>query len=334
LAPRVGFHEDVHELDFASLYPNIICEHNLSPETVRCQCHDRADVPELGYSVCDSAGVLPDVLQPIIDDRAAIKARLRDGTTADGTPLTPADREALKAVPRLGDKTFEQAAGFLRIRGSSNPLDASAVHPEAYPVVERILADVGRPIEEVLGNAGLLRDLRPEAYTDDRFGVPTVTDILAELEKPGRDPRPEFETANFREGVESLADLEPTMILEGVITNVTNFGAFVDVGVHQDGLVHISQMADRYVADPREVAKPGDVVKVRVLEVDTERQRIGLSMKMQKEAGEAQAAPAPEAKAKKPDGKNRKGADKGGKEPEGALAQAFRRAKDAPDTSD
>ncbi|MEF8793560.1 Tex family protein [Thiohalorhabdus sp.] len=240
------------------------------------------------------------------------------------------DREALKAVPRLGAKTFEQAAGFLRIQGGDNPLDASAVHPEAYPVVERILADVGRPMEEVVANAELLRGLRPEAYTDDRFGVPTVTDILTELEKPGRDPRPEFETAHFREGVETLADLEPDMILDGVVTNVTNFGAFVDVGVHQDGLVHISQMADRYVADPREVTKPGDVVKVRVLEVDTERQRIGLSMKMQKEVGEGRAVPAPEAKAtkaKKPKGKDRKGPDKGGKEPEGALAKAFRRAR-------
>lgn len=240
------------------------------------------------------------------------------------------DREALKAVPRLGAKTFEQAAGFLRIRGGSNPLDASAVHPEAYPVVERILADVGRSIHDVLGNTQLLRGLRPEAYTDDRFGVPTVTDILAELEKPGRDPRPEFETASFREGVESLADLEPDMILEGVVTNVTNFGAFVDVGVHQDGLVHISQMADRFVSDPRDVAKPGDVVKVRVLEVDAERRRIGLSMKMQKEAGEGGTDPAPKGKAQKgpaPGKAQKDRAAKGGKEPEGALAKAFRRAQ-------
>ncbi|MFP4561052.1 MAG: Tex family protein [Thiohalorhabdus sp.] len=246
------------------------------------------------------------------------------------------DRKSLKAVPRLGDKTFEQAAGFLRIQGGDNPLDASAVHPEAYPVVERILADAGRSMDQVLGDSKLLRSLKPEAYTDDHFGVPTVTDILKELEKPGRDPRPEFETASFREGVEKLEDLEPGMILEGVVTNVTNFGAFVDVGVHQDGLVHISQMADRYVEDPREVAKPGDVVKVRVLEVDTERKRIGLSMKMQAEAGEGQPAGkkadrGPGKGKPKGGGKNPKG--KGGKEkpqaePQGALAEAFRRARE------
>jgi uncharacterized protein len=246
-------------------------------------------------------------------------------------------REELKAVPRLGEKTFEQAAGFLRIQGGDNPLDASAVHPEAYPVVERILRDAGKRIDQVLGDSAFLKTLRPEAYTDDRFGVPTVTDILNELDKPGRDPRPEFETASFREGVEKLEDLEPGMILEGVVTNVTNFGAFVDVGVHQDGLVHISQMADRYVEDPREVAKPGDVVKVRVMEVDTERRRIGLSMKMQAEAGEGQPA------AKKADqgsggGKSKgsgksqkskggKGKEKPAAEPEGALAEAFRRAQ-------
>jgi len=243
------------------------------------------------------------------------------------------DREALKQVPRLGDKTFEQAAGFLRIRGGSNPLDASAVHPEAYPVVERILADNGRTIDQVLGDARFLRGLTPDAYTDERFGVPTVSDILAELEKPGRDPRPEFATASFREGVEDIKDLEPGMLLEGVVTNVTNFGAFVDVGVHQDGLVHISQLADRYVADPREVVKPGDVVKVRVLEVDTERRRIGLSMKLQQEAGEGKpAADKPRKRQGKGKGKGQGKGDKAGgegakgKEPEGALAEAFRRA--------
>jgi len=245
------------------------------------------------------------------------------------------DRQALKAVPRLGEKTFEQAAGFLRIRGGSNPLDASAVHPEAYPVVERILADNGRSIDQVLGDARFLRGLKPENYTDERFGVPTVSDILAELEKPGRDPRPEFETASFREGVEELSDLEPGMILEGVVTNVTNFGAFVDVGVHQDGLVHISQLADRYVSDPREAVKRGDVVKVRVLEVDVERRRIGLSMKLQKEAGEGTGKRASKDKPTKGGGQNRKdkpakggkAGEKSGKEPEGALAEAFRRAQ-------
>jgi len=244
-------------------------------------------------------------------------------------------REELKAVPRLGEKTFEQAAGFLRIQGGDNPLDASAVHPEAYPVVERILRDAGKRIDQVLGDSAFLKGLRPEAYTDERFGVPTVTDILNELDKPGRDPRPEFETASFREGVEKLEDLEPGMILEGVVTNVTNFGAFVDVGVHQDGLVHISQMADRYVEDPREVAKPGDVVKVRVMEVDSERRRIGLSMKMQADAEEGQAAKAakPERErgdnkpGKKAKGGGNKGKEKPAAEPEGTLAEAFRRAQ-------
>jgi uncharacterized protein len=213
-------------------------------------------------------------------------------------------------------------------------------------VVERILAACGRTIDQVLGDSAFLRDLRPEDYTDDRFGVPTVTDILAELEKPGRDPRPEFETASFREGVEDLADLEPGMVLEGVVTNVTNFGAFVDVGVHQDGLVHISQLADRFVSDPREEVKPGDVVKVRVLEVDTERRRIGLSMKMQSEAGEGRTENPSKGKAKgggnqpgkgtAPRG-NQGGKGKGGKAgkgraqekpaPQGALAEAFRRAQ-------
>jgi uncharacterized protein len=242
------------------------------------------------------------------------------------------DRETLKAVPRLGDKTFEQAAGFLRIRGGTNPLDASAVHPEAYPVVERILTANGRSIDQVLGDSAFLRGLRPEDFTDDRFGVPTVSDILSELEKPGRDPRPEFETASFREGVEDIKDLEPDMILEGVVTNVTNFGAFVDVGVHQDGLVHISQLADRYVADPREEVKPGDVVKVRVLEVDIERKRIGLSMKLQKAADEGQGdkAAAKPAKGKPKDrGKGRGGAGRkqADKAPQGALAEAFRQAR-------
>ncbi|MCC6672692.1 MAG: RNA-binding transcriptional accessory protein [Planctomycetes bacterium] len=191
------------------------------------------------------------------------------------------DRRQLLDVPRLGPKTFEQAAGFLRIRGGRQPLDESSVHPEAYPVVERILARTGRALREVIGDRTVLRALRPQEFTDAHFGVPTVTDILAELEKPGRDPRPEFRTATFREGVESLADLQPDMILEGVVTNVTAFGAFVDVGVHQDGLVHISALSERYVADPREVVKAGDVVRVKVLSVDLARQRIALTLRLQ-----------------------------------------------------
>lgn len=189
-------------------------------------------------------------------------------------------REQLRKIPRLGDKTFEQAAGFLRIPNGDNPLDRSAVHPEAYPVVERILAASGRRLPEVLGNAAFLKTLEPAHFIDDRFGLPTVRDILAELEKPGRDPRPEFKTATFKDGVEKLTDLQPGMVLEGVVTNVANFGAFVDIGVHQDGLVHISALADRFVKDPRDVVKTGQVVKVKVLEVDVKRQRIALTMRL------------------------------------------------------
>jgi uncharacterized protein len=189
-------------------------------------------------------------------------------------------RTALKKVPRLGPKAFEQAAGFLRIMDGKNPLDASAVHPEAYPLVEKISEATKRPLKSLIGDAGFLRSLKPATFADGGFGVPTVTDILAELEKPGRDPRPEFKTATFREDVEKIGDLKRNMKLEGVVTNVTAFGAFVDIGVHQDGLVHISEMADRFVKDPREVVKAGDVVKVRVKDVDIERKRIALSMKL------------------------------------------------------
>ena len=198
------------------------------------------------------------------------------------------NRQALREVPRLGEKTFELAAGFLRINESDNPLDRSAVHPEAYPLVERILADLGKGIRELIGDSRILKALTPEKYIDDRFGLPTVRDILRELEKPGRDPRPEFKTAAFREGIEAVKDLQPGMILEGVVTNVANFGAFVDIGVHQDGLVHISAIADRFVKDPRTVVKAGDVVRVKVIEVDLPRQRIALSMRL---ADELPSAP-------------------------------------------
>lgn len=190
------------------------------------------------------------------------------------------DRRALLKVPRLGNKSFEQAAGFLRINAGDNPLDASAVHPEAYPVVERILLKAGRRIQDVIGDRAFLRNLKPEQFTDEKFGVPTVTDIIAELEKPGRDPRGEFKTASFQEGIESLADLKPDMVLEGVVTNVTNFGAFIDIGVHQDGLVHISAMSEKFIKDPRQVVKAGDLVKVKVMDVDVARKRIGLSMRL------------------------------------------------------
>ncbi len=189
-------------------------------------------------------------------------------------------RADLQQVPRLGPKTFEQAAGFLRVPGGDNPLDASAVHPEAYPVVERILADLQRGVRDVMGNAQALRAIDPRRYTDERFGLPTVQDIVRELEKPGRDPRPEFRTARFTDGVTELKDLRPGMLLEGTVSNVANFGAFVDVGVHQDGLVHVSALSNRFVKDPREVVKAGDVVKVKVVEVDLERKRIALTMRL------------------------------------------------------
>jgi uncharacterized protein len=188
-------------------------------------------------------------------------------------------RAALKKVPRLGPKAFEQAAGFLRIMDGTNPLDASAVHPEAYEVVERISEKTKRPLKTMIGDRSFLKALRPAEYADESFGIPTVTDIIAELEKPGRDPRPEFKTATFTEGVEKISDLKLGMQLEGTVTNVAAFGAFVDIGVHQDGLVHISELADRFVKDPREVVKVGDVVSVRVKEVDAERKRIALTMR-------------------------------------------------------
>ncbi len=189
-------------------------------------------------------------------------------------------RQQLKKVPRLGEKAFEQAAGFLRIINGENPLDASAVHPEAYVVVERILTKQQKTMRDIVGNSKLIKALNAADYTDAHFGLPTVTDIFRELEKPGRDPRPEFKTAEFKEGMETLADLRPGMMLEGVVTNVANFGAFVDIGVHQDGLVHVSMLADRFVKDPNEVVKVGDIVKVKVLEVDIPRKRISLTMRM------------------------------------------------------
>ncbi len=200
-------------------------------------------------------------------------------------------RTALKSVPRLGDKTFEQAAGFLRVMGGDNPLDASAVHPESYPLVEKILADIQRDVKSVIGDSALLKSLEPTRYADERFGVPTVADILKELDKPGRDPRPGFVTASFKEGVEAISDLRPDMILEGVVTNVAAFGAFVDIGVHQDGLVHISALSNTFVKDPHTVVKAGQVVKVKVLEVDAKRKRIALTMRLSDAAPVAGAKP-------------------------------------------
>ncbi|MFB3788702.1 MAG: Tex family protein [bacterium] len=206
------------------------------------------------------------------------------------------NRLELKKVPRLGEKTFEQAAGFLRIMNGDNPLDASAVHPEAYPVVERIVAASGKDIRPLIGDSAFLRSLSPEDFADEQFGVPTVKDILAELEKPGRDPRPEFKTAVFQDNIVSMEDLQPGMILEGVVTNVTNFGAFVDIGVHQDGLVHISALSHQYVRDPRDVVKTGDVVKVKVVGVDLPRKRIALTMRLEDRAEDKKKPPAAESK--------------------------------------
>ncbi|MBR8414634.1 MULTISPECIES: Tex family protein [Burkholderia cepacia complex] len=236
-------------------------------------------------------------------------------------------REHLRKVPRLGDKTFEQAAGFLRINGGENPLDRSSVHPEAYPVVERMLAKINKRIDDVLGNREALSGLSPTEFVDERFGLPTVRDILAELEKPGRDPRPEFKTATFREGVEKVSDLVPGMTLEGVVTNVAAFGAFVDIGVHQDGLVHVSAMSTKFIKDPHEVVKAGQVVKVKVIDVDVKRQRIALTMRLDDDA----AAPGMTSRG----GQDRSNAGRGAArpqrsrepEPAGAMAAAFAKLK-------
>jgi protein Tex len=189
-------------------------------------------------------------------------------------------RQELLKVTGLGPKSFEQSAGFLRIRGGDNPLDMTGVHPEAYPVVEAIVKQTSKPVAELMGRADMLKTLRPELFANERFGIITVKDILGELEKPGRDPRPDFAVARFNEGVEDIADLKEGMVLEGTVSNVAQFGAFVDLGVHQDGLVHVSQLANKFVEDAREVVKTGDIVKVKVLEVDAARKRISLTMKL------------------------------------------------------
>ncbi|OBJ49272.1 Tex family protein [Mycobacterium sp. 1423905.2] len=222
---------------------------------------------------------------PLLARVSGISEYLAEAIVAHRDRMGPfSNRQALLEVPRLGPKAFEQCAGFLRIRDGEDPLDASGVHPEAYPVVRRILNRSGVTLAEIIGDTRALRSLRPTDFADDRFGVPTVTDILAELEKPGRDPRPAFTTASFAAGVEKVADLKVGMILEGVVTNVAAFGAFVDVGVHQDGLVHVSAMSDRFVSDPREVVRSGQVVRVKVVDVDVPRQRIGLSLRLNDEA--------------------------------------------------
>ncbi len=247
-------------------------------------------------------------------------------------------RELLK-VPRLGAKAYEQAAGFLRITGGSNPLDASSVHPEAYDLVKTIAKDHKRKVESIIADTAFLKTVNPRDYCNDNFGLPTVTDILSELEKPGRDPRPEFKTATFKEGVEKIGDLKEGMLLEGVVTNVADFGAFVDIGVHQDGLVHISQLADKYVSNPRDIVHAGDVVKVRVVSVEADRKRIALTMKTQENTGEIKEN-APKKRQSKGEAKNYQkyqsaNSNKGGKGKESkgesseltGLAAAFAKAK-------
>ncbi|MBI43403.1 Tex family protein [Marinobacter lutaoensis] len=233
------------------------------------------------------------------------------------------NRRQLLKVPRLGERTFEQAAGFLRIVGGDNPLDRSSVHPEAYGVVEAIAARNNRRVEDIIGDSQFLRGLDPKDYVTERFGLPTVRDIIAELEKPGRDPRPEFRFASFEEGVETLNDLKPGMVLEGAVTNVTNFGAFVDIGVHQDGLVHISALSHTFVKDPRDVVKAGDIVRVKVMEVDIPRKRIGLSMRLDDQPGEKT-----EGSGGRRGGRRESGgrAAAGQKAPQGAMAGALAQA--------
>jgi protein Tex len=237
-------------------------------------------------------------------------------------------RKGLKEVPRLGPKAFEQCAGFLRINDGEDPLDASGVHPEAYPVVRRILSVTKSDIKALIGNAEIVRQLKPQSFVDDTFGLPTVTDILRELEKPGRDPRPAFKAAVFKEGVETLKDLKPGMVLEGTVTNVAAFGAFVDIGVHQDGLVHISAMSKTFIKDPREVVKSGDIVKVKVLEVEVDRKRIALTLRLDDELGgksdrPTQGKPREFSKAAMTSAAPRKSQESSGG---GALAEALRRA--------
>ena len=243
-------------------------------------------------------------------------------------------RDDLLAVERLGPKAYQQAAGFLRIVNGDNPLDASAVHPEAYPVVNAIVENTECAVNDLIGNSDLLRKLNPQSFTDDAFGLPTVTDIISELDKPGRDPRPEFKTATFKEGVETIADLKPGMILEGVVSNVANFGAFVDVGVHQDGLVHISAMTNKFISDPREIVKAGDIVKVKVMEVDVQRKRISFTMRLDDTPGKPASKPASKPSSAKGGRKHQGNRNQGGNSSGGAnsamgnaFADAFAKAK-------
>ncbi len=265
---------------------------------------------------------------PLLSRVSGIGAGLAENIVAHRDANGPfRSRKALKDVPRLGPKAYEQCAGFLRIRGGDDPLDGSSVHPEAYPVVRSMAKRTGGDVAALIGSTSTLRSLRPEDFVDDSFGLPTVTDILRELEKPGRDPRPAFRTASFKDGVEKIGDLTPGMILEGVVTNVAAFGAFVDVGVHQDGLVHVSAMSKTFVKDPRDVVKPGDIVRVKVLEVDIPRKRISLTLRLEDEAGASkgpreQRAPREQRRGGAPRQQRREASPAAG----GAMADALRRA--------
>ena len=271
---------------------------------------------------------------PLLERVAGVSTTIADNIVAyrneNGSFTT---RKELKKVPRLGPKAYEQSAGFLRITGGKDPLDASAVHPEAYPVVEKIAQTTGLSIADLVGNSRVLGGLNPKDFADDTFGIPTVSDIIAELDKPGRDPRPEFKTATFKEGVEKISDLTPGMVLEGTVTNVAAFGAFVDVGVHQDGLVHISAMSNSYVSDPHEVVRSGEVIKVKVLEVDVARKRISLTLRLEDEANAdkssasskhsgPQKSSAP--RKKQPQSKNPRGKQQSA--PRGSMADALKNA--------
>ncbi|MFI2545139.1 Tex family protein [Streptomyces rochei] len=271
---------------------------------------------------------------PLLARVSGITSGLAENIVAHRDANGPfASRTELKKVPRLGPKAYEQCAGFLRIRGGSDPLDASSVHPEAYPVVRRMVKTAGQEVAGLIGNTSVLRSLRPADFVDETFGLPTVTDILRELEKPGRDPRPAFRTATFKEGVEKISDLSSGMVLEGVVTNVAAFGAFVDVGVHQDGLVHVSAMSKTFVKDPRDVVKPGDIVKVKVLDVDIPRKRISLTLRLDDEAA-GPGEPKKERSGRPPRQRRQQGGSGGGKgrsssapaPSNGAMADALRRA--------
>lgn len=261
---------------------------------------------------------------PLLERVAGVNPTLADNIVAyrneNGKFTT---RKDLKKVPRLGPKAYEQSAGFLRITGGADPLDSSAVHPEAYPVVQKIAKSTGLSVDELIGNTRVLNTLQPADFADDTFGIPTVTDIIAELDKPGRDPRPEFKTATFKEGVEKISDLVPGMILEGTVTNVAAFGAFIDVGVHQDGLVHISAMSNKYVSDPHEVVRSGEVVKVKVLEVDVARKRISLTLRLDEDTN-APKKQSPKNSVKQP--RQPKQPAKKKPAPRGSMADALKNA--------